>query len=104
MKILSLDTAMAACSAAVVDTDAGSPLAAAFVPMERGHAEALPPMVSEVLQVAGLDIRHIDRIAVTTGPGTFTGVRIGLAFARGTRTGPRHSGDRHRQPDGYRRE
>ena len=83
MKILSFDTTMAACSAAVVDTDAASSLATAFVPMERGHAEALPPMVSEVLQLSGLDIRQIDRIAVTTGPGTFTGVRIGLAFARG---------------------
>lgn len=83
MKILSLDTAMAACSAAVIDTDMARPLAAAFVPMERGHAEALPPMVAEVMQQSGLDFPQIDRIAVTTGPGTFTGVRIGLAFARG---------------------
>lgn len=83
MKILSLDTAMAACSAAVIDSDGTLPLAAAFVAMERGHAEALPPMVAEVMKASGLDISQIDRIAVTTGPGTFTGVRIGLAFARG---------------------
>jgi len=83
MKILSLDTAMAACSAAVIDSDGGLPLAAAFAAMERGHAEALPPMVAEVIRQAGLGFSQIDRIAVTTGPGTFTGVRIGLAFARG---------------------
>ena len=83
MKILSLDTAMAACSVAVIDTGSALPLAAAFVPMERGHAEALPPMVAGVMTEAGLDFSQIDRIAVTTGPGTFTGVRIGLAFARG---------------------
>jgi len=83
MKILSLDTAMAACSAAVIDTETDLPLTADFVAMERGHAEALPPMVARVMSGAGLTFSQIDRIAVTTGPGTFTGVRIGLAFARG---------------------
>lgn len=83
MKILSLDTAMAACSAAVIDTELALPLASAFVPMERGHAEALPPMVAAVMAQSGLDLSLIDRVVVTTGPGTFTGVRIGLAFARG---------------------
>jgi tRNA threonylcarbamoyladenosine biosynthesis protein TsaB len=83
MKILSLDTAMGACSAAVIDTDSDGPLAAAYAPMERGHAEALPPMVAEVMATAGLTFSQIDRIAVTRGPGTFTGVRIGIAFARG---------------------
>lgn len=83
MKILSLDTTMAACSAAVIDTECALPLAAAFVLMERGHAEALPPMVAQVMATSGLDFSRIDRIAVTTGPGTFTGVRIGIAFARG---------------------
>lgn len=83
MKILSLDTAMAACSAAVVDTDHPLPLAEAYQPMERGHAEALAPMVADVLRAAGLNLAEIERIAVTTGPGTFTGVRIGLSFARG---------------------
>lgn len=83
MKILSLDTAMAACSAAVVDTGQVVPLAQAFAAMERGHAEALPPMVADVMRSAGMDVSQIDRIAVTIGPGTFTGVRIGLSFARG---------------------
>lgn len=83
MKILSLDTAMAACSAAVIDTENDLPLAEAYEPMERGHAEALPPMVAKVMTGAGFSFSEIDRIAVTTGPGTFTGVRIGLSFARG---------------------
>lgn len=83
MKILSLDTAMAACSAAVIDTESPLPLAEAYVAMERGHAEAMPPMVAEVMAASGLAFSDINRIAVTTGPGTFTGVRIGLAFARG---------------------
>lgn len=83
MKILCLDTAMAACSAAVIDTEQPRPLAEAFAAMERGHAEALAPMAAEVMQSAGFDFSRLDRIAVTTGPGTFTGVRIGLSFARG---------------------
>lgn len=83
MKILGLDTAMAACSAAVIDTESPQPLAEAYVPMERGHAEALPPMVAEVMAASRLAFGDIDRIAVTVGPGTFTGVRIGLSFARG---------------------
>lgn len=83
MKILSIDTAMGACSAALIDTDATLPLAQAWVAMERGHAEALPPMVAEMMRESGIDLSAVDRITVTTGPGTFTGVRIGLSFARG---------------------
>jgi tRNA threonylcarbamoyladenosine biosynthesis protein TsaB len=83
MKILALDTAMAACSVAVIDTAHDEPLAQAFVPMERGHAEALAPLVQEVMHEAGVSFSEIDRIVVTTGPGTFTGVRIGLSLARG---------------------
>lgn len=83
MLILSLDTAMAACSAAVFDTLEGRSLAAQFVTMERGHAEALAPMVADVMRVAGVEFPALDRVAVTAGPGTFTGVRIALSFARG---------------------
>lgn len=83
MIVLGIDTAMAACSVAVVDTVSGTVMASAFTPMERGHAEALAPMVDQVLREAGIAISAIERIAVTTGPGTFTGVRIGLAMARG---------------------
>ncbi len=83
MKLLSIDTTMAACSVAVIDTAHEALLGSAFVPMERGHAEALTPMVSQVMQDASLGFDEIHRIVVTTGPGTFTGVRIGLSLARG---------------------
>jgi tRNA threonylcarbamoyladenosine biosynthesis protein TsaB len=83
MKLLALDTAMAACSAAVIDTAHPLPLAKAWAAMERGHAEALAPMVKQVMTEAGIPFSALERIVVTIGPGTFTGVRIGLAMARG---------------------
>ncbi len=54
---------------------------------EKGHAERLAPLVQEVLAQAGKKISDLDRIAVTVGPGSFTGVRVGLAFARGLAIG-----------------
>jgi tRNA threonylcarbamoyl adenosine modification protein YeaZ len=83
MRILAFDTTLAACSAAVFDTSADRLLAHRFEPMERGHAEALVGMVRDVLDRGGVALSQIDRIAVTVGPGTFTGVRIGLSLARG---------------------
>ena len=83
MLILALDTSMAACSACVYDTSTGSVLGAKLALMDRGQAEALAPMVKATMRGAGIAFSKLDRIAVTTGPGTFTGVRIGLAFARG---------------------
>ncbi|MGN6517023.1 MAG: tRNA (adenosine(37)-N6)-threonylcarbamoyltransferase complex dimerization subunit type 1 TsaB [Rhizomicrobium sp.] len=83
MKILAADTALGACSVAVLEDE--RVLAHRFVPMERGHAEALAPMVEETMRAAGLAFAELDRLAVTTGPGTFTGQRVGLAFMRGLR-------------------
>lgn len=83
MKILAVDTALGACSAAVLDGE--GILAHQLVVMQRGHAEALAPMVQTLMQHAGLSFRDLDRLSVTTGPGTFTGQRIGLAFMRGLR-------------------
>jgi tRNA threonylcarbamoyladenosine biosynthesis protein TsaB len=51
--------------------------------MLRGHAEALMPLLQRVMQQAGFGFANIDRIAVTTGPGSFTGLRVGIAAARG---------------------
>src|ERR1700733_8151321 len=79
MKILAVDTALGACSAALLEGE--TVLAHRFVAMERGHAEALAPMVEEIM--AGHGFASLDRLAVTTGPGTFTGHRVGLAFMRG---------------------
>lgn len=84
MIILALDTCMAACSTAVLRLDQGERyMAQRFEPMERGHAEALFPMIEAVMAEAGVAFADIGRIAVTVGPGTFTGVRAGIAAARG---------------------
>lgn len=84
MNLLALDTSMGVCSAAVLRT---SPSARTEVlreaEMQRGHAEALMPMVEGVLSEAGLAPDDIDTIAATQGPGSFTGVRIAIAAARG---------------------
>ncbi|MFZ5671964.1 MAG: tRNA (adenosine(37)-N6)-threonylcarbamoyltransferase complex dimerization subunit type 1 TsaB [Pseudomonadota bacterium] len=81
--LLVFDTSMAACSAAAYDMAEGRVLAARFVLMERGHADALAPMIKEVMDEAGIAFRDLTRIGVTLGPGTFTGVRTGIAMARG---------------------
>jgi tRNA threonylcarbamoyl adenosine modification protein YeaZ len=84
MNILSLDTTMQACSAAVLrDAKGAADLFCSLELMERGHAEAIMPMIEEVIGKAGIAYDALDRIAVTTGPGTFTGVRVGIATARG---------------------
>ena len=84
MKILAVDTALGACSAALLEGN--RVLARRFAAMERGHAEALAPMVEEVMREACLAFQALERLAVTIGPGTFTGQRVGLAFMRAMRT------------------
>jgi tRNA threonylcarbamoyl adenosine modification protein YeaZ len=83
MRLLAIDTALAACSAAVFDTDGARMLASENVAMARGHAEALMPLVARVMDKAQIDFSALDRIAVTVGPGSFTGLRVGIAAARG---------------------
>ena len=83
MRVLAIDTALEACAAAVLDTAAAAIIAHESVLMTRGHAEALMPLVARVLDRARLDVGALDRIAVTTGPGSFTGLRVGIAAARG---------------------
>jgi tRNA threonylcarbamoyladenosine biosynthesis protein TsaB len=83
MRVLAIDTALAACSAAVLDTEYGGIVASESLPMQRGHAEALLPLLQRVMGQAGFGFPDIDRIAVTTGPGSFTGLRVGIAAARG---------------------
>ena len=81
LKILAVDTALGACSVAVLDGE--KILAHRFEEMTRGHAEALAPMVEDTMRKATIGFAGLDRLAVTTGPGTFTGQRVGLAFMRG---------------------
>jgi tRNA threonylcarbamoyl adenosine modification protein YeaZ len=83
MRVLAIDTALEACSVALLDTDRFGVRLNESVPMQRGHAEALMPLVARVLDRAQLDFVALDRIAVTTGPGSFTGLRVGIAAARG---------------------
>jgi tRNA threonylcarbamoyladenosine biosynthesis protein TsaB len=83
MRVLAIDTALEACSAAVLDTDQGGILASESIPMVRGHAEALMPLIARVMSEATLEFLELDRIAVTVGPGSFTGLRVGVAAARG---------------------
>lgn len=81
MLILAVDTALNACSVAILRS--GEVLLSRVEPMAKGQAERLAPMVQEVLAEARIAPSALDRIAVTRGPGAFTGLRIGLAFARG---------------------
>src|SRR4029450_5613108 len=84
MNILALDTSMGACSAALITRDDGA--RRVFARAERmapGHAEALMPMVDNIMRESGTAFSALDRIAATTGPGSFTGVRIAISAARG---------------------
>jgi len=83
MRVLAIDTALAACSAAVLDTEYGGIVASESLPMTRGHAEALMPLLARLMDEAGMAFLDIDRVVVTTGPGSFTGLRVGIAAARG---------------------
>jgi tRNA threonylcarbamoyladenosine biosynthesis protein TsaB len=81
MIVLGLDTCLSSCSVAVLDGD--RVLASAREVMARGHQERLAPMAREVMAEAGLAFDRLDRIAATVGPGSFTGLRVGIAFAKG---------------------
>lgn len=81
MMIMGLDSTGPYCSVSIVDE--ARIVAHISVPMIRGHAEALAPMVQEALKSADVSARDIDKIAVCTGPGSFTGLRVALSFAKG---------------------
>ncbi len=83
MIVLAIDTAGVDCSAAIYDSDKGELLGTATETLGRGHAEHLMRMIDEALAQASLSLDEIHRIAVTIGPGSFTGIRVGVATARG---------------------
>lgn len=92
MNVLAFDTCFGACSAAVLWRDsassgeeagANSRIIWRYEEMATGHAERLIPMIDEVLRESGRSLESLDAIAVTEGPGTFTGIRVGVAAARG---------------------
>ena len=81
MIVLGLDTCLNACSVAVLDGE--TVLAHASEPMARGHQERLAPMARAVMAEAGIPFSRLQRIGATVGPGSFTGLRVGVAFAKG---------------------
>ena len=81
MVTLGVDTSAVTVSVALVDGD--SLLGESFAQGKQKHSEVLLPMVDSLLRHCGLDINSIDRYAVTCGPGSFTGVRIGVSAVKG---------------------
>lgn len=82
MKILAIDTSLAAAAACVFDSTTGQTLANETVWQARGHDETITPLIDRVVRAAGGRDIGIDRVAVTVGPGSFTGLRIGISTAK----------------------
>tara|TARA_R110002020_G_scaffold135469_7_gene302492 strand:+ start:4864 stop:5556 length:693 start_codon:yes stop_codon:yes gene_type:complete len=80
---LALDCSARLCSVALYHGDTDRIVASASPDIGRGHAEQLPAIVEAVLAEAGMDLAQVRRIGVTIGPGSFAGIRVGVAFARG---------------------
>jgi tRNA threonylcarbamoyl adenosine modification protein YeaZ len=85
MRVLAFDCAGAQCAAALLD--GSDSVAARRIEGDRGHAQSLMPMLCDLLRDAKLQFSDIDRFAVTTGPGSFTGIRVALAAAHGLALG-----------------
>lgn len=81
MIVLGLDTCLNACSVAVLEGE--TVLAFRSETMARGHQERLAPMAQAVMAEAGISFDRLERIGATVGPGSFTGLRVGVAFAKG---------------------
>lgn len=83
MKILALDTASSWCAAAIYDSGTDTVLAEVSEDIGKGHAEVLMDYIGRVMTQSGLAMTALDRVVVNVGPGSFTGVRIGVSAARG---------------------
>lgn len=82
MRILAIDTALDACAACVATDESEEPLAGESLPLARGHAEALLPLIERVMAQVEGGFDSLSRVAVTVGPGSYTGLRVGLSAAR----------------------
>lgn len=82
MRLLAIDTAADLCAACVLDAQGGEQ-GRAVLDLGKGHAERLMAVIGEALARAGLAYADLDAVAVSVGPGSFTGVRVGVAAARG---------------------
>ena len=78
MRILAIDTALERCAACIMADDSPEPLAEETMDLARGHAEALLPLVERVIARVEGGFESLDRVAVTVGPGSYTGLRVGL--------------------------
>ena len=76
--ILVIDTSGPVCAAGIYDSGANALVASKSEMLGKGHAERLIPMIDEVLSEAGLALKDMNRIGVTIGPGSFTGIRVGV--------------------------
>lgn len=79
--VLAFDTSLNSCGLAVYDSQSGKSVTERVI-TDRGQAEMLVPMIKALLEKSGHSFEKIDRIAITTGPGSFTGLRVGLSTAR----------------------
>lgn len=87
MKCLAIDTAAQSCAAAVFDTKRQIVLGETTRDIGKGHAEILMDVIGEALDAAQTGYEDLGRVAATAGPGSFTGIRVGLATARGIALG-----------------
>jgi len=83
MKVLAIDCAASLCAACVYDVAAGRELGRAVLDLGKGHAEHLMAVIAEALNAAATDYPGLGAIAVSVGPGSFTGLRVGVSTARG---------------------
>jgi tRNA threonylcarbamoyladenosine biosynthesis protein TsaB len=80
--ILAVDTAGSMCAACLYDGESEKPIAAISKEIGRGHAEHLPSVIQDVLDQAKLTFKDITHLAVTIGPGSFAGIRVGISYCR----------------------
>lgn len=89
MKILAVDTALKSCSVAIVDKE--SVLAEITLGIEQTHSKHLMEMINAAIKLSGIIVSELDGFAVTRGPGSFTGLRIGISSIKGLATATRKS-------------